>query len=102
MAMSETQEQYKTSVDWNQLPALDFQIGQSVIVKAKFIKTTQPLQKLRNKNHGPFQIIAQPGSVSFTLALPQDMHRIHLVFPVSMLESISLNTILMRFTILCL
>jgi len=40
-AMAEAQECYKISADRNRLPAPDFQIGQMVMVKAKYIRTTQ-------------------------------------------------------------
>jgi len=43
-------------------------------------------KKLSEKNLGPYEIIAQPSSVSFTLRLPQSMRAIHLVYHVSMLE----------------
>jgi len=39
--MAEAQEHYKIPADWNRLLALDFRIGQMVMVKAKYIKTTQ-------------------------------------------------------------
>ncbi|KIJ25578.1 hypothetical protein M422DRAFT_273444 [Sphaerobolus stellatus SS14] len=41
----------------------------------------------------PFEIIAKPGPVSVTLCLPQDMHAVHPVFHVLMLEPYMLNTI---------
>jgi len=41
-AMAEAQECYKISADQNRLPALGFQIGKMVMVKAKYIHTTQP------------------------------------------------------------
>jgi len=91
--MAEAQEHYKISADWNRLPALDFQIGQMVMVKAKYSKTTQLSQKLGPKDHGPFKIIAQPGPVSFTLELPLGLCRIHPVFHTSMLEPITSNSI---------
>jgi len=95
-AMAEAQEHYKISADQNRLPAPDFQIGQMVMVKAKYICTTQLSQKLGPKNHGPFKIIAQPGPVSFTLELPLGLRRIHPVFHTSMLEPITPNSILNR------
>ena len=48
-AMAEAQERYKISADQNRLPAPDFQIGQMVMVKAKYIRTTQPSRKLGPK-----------------------------------------------------
>jgi hypothetical protein len=41
---------------------------------------------------GPYEIIAQPGTHSFTLCLPQSMRAIHPVFHISMLEPATLNT----------
>jgi len=63
------------------------------MVKAKYIRTTQPSRKLGPKNHGPFKIIAQPGPVSFTLELPPGLRRIHPAFHTSMLEPITPNSI---------
>jgi len=92
-AMAEAQERYKISANRDRLPAPDFQIGQMVMVKAKYIHTTQLSRKLGPKNHSPFKIIAQPGPVSFTLELPPGLHRIHLIFHTSMLKPIALNSI---------
>ena len=85
-AMAEAQECYKISADRNRLPALDFQISQMVMVKAKCMHTTQLSQRLGPKNHGLFKIIAQPGPVSFTLELPPGLHGIHPVFHTSSLN----------------
>ena len=93
-AMAEAQEHYKISADWNRLPAPDFQIRQIVMVKAKYIHTTQLSRKLGPKNHSLFKIIAHPGPVSFTLELPPELCRIHPVFHTSMLEHITPNSIL--------
>src|SRR3979490_3107994 len=46
----------------------------------------RPSKKLSEKYLGPFEIIAQVGSISFTLRLPDNMRAIHPVFHVSMLE----------------
>ena len=46
----------------------------------------RPSKKLSEKYLGPFEIIAQVGSVSFTLRLPDNMRSIHPIFHVSMLE----------------
>jgi len=92
--MAEAQEHYKISTDQNRLLALDFQIRQMVMVKAKYIKTTQPSRKLGPKNHGLFKIIAQPGPVSFTPELVLGLCRIHPVFHTSMLKPVTLNSIL--------
>jgi len=45
---------------------------------------------------GPYNIIAQVGSLSFTLRLPDSMRAIHPIFHVSQLELAIPNTILDR------
>ncbi|KXN84514.1 hypothetical protein AN958_12402 [Leucoagaricus sp. SymC.cos] len=60
--------------------------GQKVFVKAKYFHTICPSKKLSEKYLGPYEIIAQPGSHSFTLQLPDSMCDVHSVFSVSMLE----------------
>jgi len=40
-----------------------------------------------DKNFGPFEIIAKPGSLSFMLRLPDTMKSVHPVFHVSQLET---------------
>ena len=62
-------------------------------MKAKFFHTTRPSKKLSDKYAGPFAIIAQPGSHSFTLQLPDTMRGVHPVFHVSMLEPATPNEI---------
>jgi hypothetical protein len=64
-----------------------------VFVKAKFFQTTHPSKKLGEKYSGPFQIIAQAGSVSWTLQLPKNMRLVYPVFYISMLEPSVPNTI---------
>ena len=61
-------------------------IGDKVFVKSDNIRTTQLSKKLAEKFLGPFEILAQVGSVSFTLCLPNSMHGIHPIFHVSRLE----------------
>jgi len=82
----QAQQCYQKSANNRQLPPPDFKIGQKVYVKAQFIQTTCPSKKLSEKNLGPYEIIAQPSSVSFTLRLLQSMRTIHPVYHVSMLE----------------
>ena len=80
------QKQYSTSADKRQTLPPDFKIGDKVFVKSDNICTTWPSKKLAENFLGPFEILAQIGSVSFTLRLPNSMHGIHPVFHVSMLE----------------
>ena len=87
------QEQYQGPADSRRIPAPAFEIGSSAFVKAKYFRSTRPSQKLSEKNLGPFEIIARPGSHSRMLRLPQGMKAVHLVFHVSQLEPTIPNTI---------
>ena len=73
-------------------PAPDFKVGDKVFVKAQFFRTTQPSKKLSEKYLGPYEMISQPGTLSFTLCLPESMWSVHPVFHVSMLEPTTSNT----------
>ena len=88
------QERYQGPADSRRIPAPAFEIGSSAFVKAKYFRSTRPSQKLAEKNLGPFEIIARPGSHSRTLRLPQGMKAVHPVFHVSQLEPAIPNTIL--------
>ena len=91
--ISEAQKRYSTSADRRRLPPPDFKVGDKVFVKAQNFRTTRPSKKLSEKFLGPYEIIAQVGSVSFTLRLPDSMRSIHPVFHVSMLEPATPNEI---------
>ena len=84
---------FQGPADAKQMPALSFSIGWQAFVKAKFFHTTWPSKKLSEKFLGPFEIIAQAGSHSFTLCLPDTIHSVHPVFHVSMLEPATPNKI---------
>ena len=90
--ISEAQQQYSTSANKCQIPPPDFKIGDKVFVKSDHIRTTRPSKKFAEKYLGPFEIIAQVGSLSFTLQLPEHLRSIHPIFHVSMLEPSSPNT----------
>ena len=51
-----------------------------------------PSKKLSEKFLGPFKVIAKPGSLLYTLKLPNSMRAIHPVFHVSMLEPATPNS----------
>ena len=76
----------------NILPLLILKVDDKVFVKAQFFQTTCPSKKLSEKYFRPYEIITQPGILSFTLHLPESMHSIHPVFYVSMLEPTTSNT----------
>jgi hypothetical protein len=84
--IQDARQRYQRSADSRRLPPPDFKIGDKVYVKAQYFRTTRPSKKLSEKNLGPYEVIAQPGSHSFTLRLPQSMRAIHPVYHVSMLE----------------
>ena len=62
-------------------------------MKAQFFHTTRPSKKLADKFLGPYKVIAQPGTHSVTLWLPDNLHAVHPVFHVSMLEPATLSMI---------
>ena len=86
------QQRYQKSTDARHSPAPNFKVGDKVFVKAKFFRTTRPSKKLSEKYFGPYKIIAQLGTLLFTLHLPESMHSVHLVFHISMLKPATSNT----------
>jgi len=91
--MANAQLRYQGLADAKRTPAPDFKVGDQVYVKAKYFRSTRPSKKLSEKNLGPYTIIAQVGSLSFTLRLPDSMCAVHPVFHVSQLELAIPNTI---------
>jgi len=91
--MANAQLRYQGPADAKRTPAPDFKVGKQVYVKAKYFRSTRPSKKLSEKNLGPYTIIAQVGSLSFTLRLPDSMRAVHPVFHVSQLEPAIPNTI---------
>ena len=85
--IQQAQQRYKRGADNRRIPPPDFQVGQKVYVKAQYFRTTRPSKKLAEKNFGPYEIIAKPGSLSYTLRLPQALRAVHPVFHVVMLET---------------
>ena len=81
--MANVQLRYQGLADAKHSLAPDFKVGDQVYVKAKYFQSTRPSKKLSEKNLGPYTIIAQVGSLSFTLCLPDSMHAVHPVFHVS-------------------
>src|SRR4029077_13893610 len=91
--MHQAQQRYQGPADARRVLAPAFETGTSVYVKAKYFRSTRPSKKLSEKNLGPFEIIAQPGTHSQTLRLPETMKAVHPVFHVSQLEPSLPNTI---------
>ena len=90
--ISVAQQHYQKSTDAWHSPASDFKVGDKVFVKAQFFWTTQSLKKLSEKYLRPYEIIAQPGTLSFTFQLSESMCSVHSVFYMSMLEPTTSNT----------
>ena len=91
--MANAQLRYQGPADAKRTPALDFKVGDQVYVKAKSFQSTRPSKKLSEKNLGPYTIIAQVGSLSFMLRLPDSMCAVHPIFHVSQLKPAIPNTI---------
>jgi hypothetical protein len=85
-SITSAQERYKETADRKRLPDPRFDIGDKVFISAKYIKTTRPTPKFSETHFGPFEVIAKPSSVSYTIRLPADLRQIHPVFHVSQLE----------------
>ena len=91
--MVEAQLWYQGTADTSQIPAPEFPIGSRAYVKAQFFHTTRPSKKLTDKFLEPYEVIAQPGTHSITLRLPDSLRAVHPVFHISMLEPTTLNMI---------
>ena len=65
--ISQAQVQYQKYADQHRALAPPFKVGDQVYVKAKYFRTTRPSRKLAEKNLGPYENIAAPGTHSFTL-----------------------------------
>jgi hypothetical protein len=91
--LSIMQKCYQGPTDHRWTPAPDFKVGKQAFIKAENICTTRPSNKLSEKSLGLFNIIAQPGTHSVILWLPDHLHAIHPVFHVSQLEPATPNTI---------
>ena len=92
--MAAAQKRYQGPADARRSPAPDFKVSNQVYVKAKYFRSTRPSKKLSEKNLGPYPIIAQVGTLSFTIRLPNSMHAVHPVFHISQLKPAMPNTIL--------
>ena len=90
--ISITQQYYQKSTDVQCSPTSDFKVDNKVFVKAQFFKTTWPSKKLSEKYLGPYKIIAQPDTLSFTLCFPKFIYFIYPIFHVVMLKPAILNS----------
>ena len=84
--IAEAQCRYQAPANSRRISTPEFKIGSQVYIKAQFFHMTQPSKKLSEKFLGPYEVLAQPGTHSIALQLPDSLQAIHLVFHVSMLE----------------
>ena len=91
--MAAAQLQYQSTASAHWLPAPEFPLGSWAFVKVQFFHTTCPLKKHANKFLGPYEVIAQLGTHLVTLGLLDNLHAVHLVCHISMLEPATLNMI---------
>ena len=71
--MAATQLQYQGTANVHQLLAPELPIGSWAFVKVQFFCTMHPSKKLADKFLGPYEVIAQPGTHSVTLQLPDNL-----------------------------
>ena len=71
----------------------NFLLESEVYVCTEFFHVTHPSKKLSDKMLGPFKVVVQPGSHSYTLHLSNSMHLVHPVFHILMLKPHTPNTI---------
>ena len=90
--ISMAQQHYQRSANAQHSSTPNFKVGDKVFIKAKFFWTTCLSKKLSEKYLGSYKIIAQSGTLSFTLHLPESICSVHLVFHVSMLKPAISNT----------
>src|SRR5258706_12374973 len=89
--MKDTQDAMRKYVNQDCLEPPLFHVRDCTYVHTNHIRTNRTLHKLAEKKIGPFSIIAQPSTMSFTLCLPSTIC-IHPVFHVSQLEPKFPNT----------
>jgi len=84
--MAEVQLRFQKAADAHRMPLPNFTLGEYACVKEHYFCTQRPTKKLAEKYLGPYDLIAQVGTHSFTLKLPDALQSVHPVFHVSMLE----------------
>ena len=89
--MKTAQDTMSRYANHDRLTPPPFRIGDRVFICTDHIRTNQTARKLAEQKIGPFPIISQPSSMSFTLRLPSTIC-IHPVFHVSQLEPKHPNT----------
>jgi transposase InsO family protein len=88
--MHRAQLRHQESADEHRLPALDYRVGDFVLLDARNWKTRRPSAKLDHRRHGPFRIARKISSHVYRLELHDSM-QVHPVFHVSLLELAAQN-----------
>jgi len=86
-------KQYQVHSAPRRLPIPPFQVGDTVWLDSRNIKTTRPSKKLDHRFLGPFPIVEKVSSHAFRLGLSLALSRIHPVFHVSLLQPTSSSVI---------
>src|SRR5882672_6781892 len=86
-------KQYKVHSASHLLPIPPFQVGDTVWLDSRNIKTMRPSKKLDHRFLGPFPIVEKVSSHAFRLGLSLALSRIHPVFHVSLLQPTSSSVI---------
>ena len=79
--MAAAQLRYQGPANASRTRAPAFPIRCRAYVKAQFFHTIQPSKKLADKFLGPYEVIAQPGTHSVTLWLPDSLRAVHPMYP---------------------
>src|SRR5467141_2565681 len=86
-------KQYKVHSASCRLPILPFQVGDTMWLDSRNIKTMRPSKKLDHRFLGPFPIIEKVSSHAFRLGLSLALSCIHPVFHVSLIQLTSSSVI---------
>ena len=79
-------KQYEHHSEGRRLPIPNFQVGDSVWLDSRNIRTKQPSKKLDCRHLRPFPILEKISSHTVRLGLPLALQHIHPVFHVSLLQ----------------
>jgi len=71
--MAKAQQRFQMAADTCCMPLLDFTLREHAYVKEEYFCTQRPTKKLVKKYLSPYKLIAQIGTHSFTLQLPEEL-----------------------------
>src|SRR6266511_2860907 len=84
--MAKAQLRFQKAADARCMPPPNFTLSECAYIKEHYFCTQRPTKKLAKKYLGPYDLIAQVGTHSFTLKLPNALQSVHPVFHISMLK----------------